>query len=141
MSTMPNSGFEDRGDPRHLRALFDRANALAQSHGVGSVFVGIAGREGDTLVRDFIDFVEAELRVEDNVFRLLRERAVLLLADVEEDAARSIIERLRGDFATRFPVIHELEIGLATHALVPGRIANAKDILPGLFEGAPRGRG
>ena len=140
MSTMPSSGFEDRSDPRHLRALFDRANALAQGHGVSSVFVGIAGREGDTLARDFIDFVEAELRVEDHVFRLLRERAVLLLADVDEESAQRIVERLRDDFASRFPTISELEVCLATHALVPGRNASAKDILPGLFDGAPRGR-
>lgn len=140
MSTMPDSGLEDRSDPRYLRALFDRANALAEGHGIGSVFVGIAGREGDALARDFIDFVEAELRVEDHVFRLLRERAVLLLADVDEAAARSIVERLRRDFASRFPAIRGFEIGLVTHALVPGGNANAKDILPGLFEGAPRGR-
>ena len=141
MSTMPNSGFEDRSDPRHLRALFERANSLAEGHGVSSVFVGIAGREGDTLVRDFIDFVEAQLRVEDHVFRLLRERAVLLIADVDEDSAERIVERLQNDFASRFPTIRDLEICLGTHALVPGANANAKEILPGLFELAPRGRG
>jgi hypothetical protein len=140
MSTMPNASFEDRSDPRHLRVLFERASALAEGHGVSSVFVGIAGREGDTLVRDFIDFVEAELRVEDHIFRLLRERAVLLIADVAEDAAMGIVERLRQDFASRFPTIRELEVGFGTYALVPGGSASAKDILPGLFDGAPRGR-
>ncbi len=140
MSMMTSHGTEDRSDPRHLRGLFDRANALAEGHGVASVFVGIAGREGDTLVRDFIDFVEAELRVEDHVFRLLRERAVLLLADVDEEAAASIVERLRIDFANRFPTVNELDVGVATTSVLPGRSASAKDVLPSLFENAPRGR-
>jgi len=140
MSTMPHSGTEDRSDPRHLRTLFDRANALADGHGVTSVFVGIAGREGDTLARDFIDFVEAELRVEDHIFRILRERAVLLLADIGEADATNVIERVRQDFASRFPTIEELTVGIAVQAVTPGTLASAKDILPGLFDAAPRGR-
>ncbi len=138
MST--NLEFTDRSDPRHLRSLFERANALAEGHGVSSVFVGIAAREGDTLGRDFIDFVEAELRVEDHIFRLLRERAVLMLADVDEESAIAIVERLRQDFAARFPTVEELEVELASHVLVPGGKANVKEILPGLFASAPRGR-
>lgn len=137
---IPNPGTEDRSDPRHLRGLFDRANALAEGHGVNSVFVGVAGREGDTLASDFIDFVEAELRVEDQIFRLLRERAVVLLADVREEAGRAVVERLREDFAHRFPTVKELEIGVATYEVLPGRQASAKDVLPGLFRDAPRGR-
>lgn len=120
--------------------LFDRANALAEGHGVASVFVGIAGREGDALARDFIDFVEAELRVEDHIFRILRERAVLLLADVDEDAARTVIERVRQDFGSRFPTLDELTVGVSVQAVLPGTPASAKDVLPGLFEAAPRGR-
>ena len=99
MQSFHPTGVQDRGDPRHLRALFERASLLSRQHGLPSVFVGVAGVEGDLLVRDFLDFVEAELRVEDVVFRLLRERAVLWLAQslprgTEEGEARRL-ETLR----------------------------------------------
>ena len=62
----------DRGDPRHLRALFERAAQLSREHKLPSVFVGVAGPEGDLLVRDFLDFVEAERRGDDTGCRRLR---------------------------------------------------------------------
>ena len=65
MQTFQTSASYDKGDPRHLRVLFERASQLSREHRLPSVFVGVAGPEGDLLVRDFLDFVEAELRVED----------------------------------------------------------------------------
>ena len=137
---MATTRFEDRSDPRNLRTLFDRATSLAQEHQVASVFVGIAGRESDTLVGDFIDFVEAELRVEDSVFRLLRERAVLLMTDIDLEAATAVMERVRTNFASRFPTMKELTISISYEALAAGGSASIKDVLPGLFDAAPRGR-
>jgi hypothetical protein len=128
----PNSTL-DRGDPRHLRALFERAAQLSREHRLPSVFVGVAGPEGDLLVRDFLDFVEAELRVEDTVFRLLRERAVLWLADLDLEGANGVLSRLHDDFAARFPTTVGLRIELGFHRIDPGKIPTAKDVLPQLF--------
>jgi GGDEF domain-containing protein len=97
------------------------------------VFVGVAGPEGDLLVRDFLDFVEAELRVEDLVFRLLRERAVLWLADVDLAAANSVMNRLHDDFASRFPTTLGLRLERGFHRVEPGSIPTAKEVLPHLF--------
>lgn len=128
---------QDRGDPRHLRTLFERASQLSREHRLPSVFVGVAGPEGDLLVRDFLDFVEAELRVEDTVFRLLRERAVLWLADVDLVAAKNVLGRLHDDFAARFPTTIGLRIEIGFHRVEPGEVPTAKDVLPLLF-GAER---
>jgi hypothetical protein len=142
MTTMPIPPTLSRTDPRFLRALFDRAADLSREHRVKSVFVGIAGREGDLLARDFIDFLEAELRVEDGIFRLLRERALLLLTDVGVEQAAAVLERLQGDFAARFASAHGLRIDLGFHAVSPGQVPTAKDVLPLVFApGLSRGNG
>jgi len=128
----PNS-VPDRSDPRQLRMLFERASQLSREHHLRSVFVGVAGPEGDLLVRDFLDFVEAELRVEDVVFRLLRERAVLWLADLDLDAARRVMTRLYDDFASRFPSTIGLRLERGFHRVEPGTVPTVKDVLPLLF--------
>ncbi len=123
-------------DPRHLRGLFDRATDLAQNHGVTSVFVGIAGEESDLLAPEFIDFVESALRVEDSVFRLLRGRAVLLLTDVDEPGARTVLERVHAEFVSQFAPRGGFDAALGFHQVDPGpRVALAKEILPAIFEG------
>jgi len=124
---------QDRGDPRHLRTLFERASQLSREHRLRSVFVGVAGPEGDLLVRDFLDFVEAELRVEDVVFRLLRERAVLWLADVDLEAASRVMNRLHDDFAARFPTTIGLRLERGFHRVEPGSVPTGKEVLPLLF--------
>ena len=123
----------DRGDPRHLRVMFERASVLSREHRLPSVFVGVAGPEGDLLVRDFLDFVEGELRVEDAVFRLLRERAVLWLADLDLGNASGVLARLHDDFASRFPTTVGLRVELGFHRVEPGSVPTAKDVLPLLF--------
>jgi hypothetical protein len=133
MQSFHPTGVSDRGDPRHLRSLFERASQLSREHRLPSVFVGVAGPEGDLLVRDFLDFVEAELRVEDVVFRLLRERAVLWLADVDLEAASHVLTRLHEDFAGRFPTTIGLRLEQGFHRVEPGAVPTAKDVLPLLF--------
>jgi hypothetical protein len=121
-------------DPRRLRALMDRAFALMQEHGIGSVFIGIAGPEGDLLIPEFVAFLESQLRVEDGIFVLTRERAVLLLADVDLAQAKQIVGRIRDDFANRFPTAGDLPVAIRFHAVrAGGKQPTAKSVLPRLF--------
>ncbi len=112
----------------------DRAADLIREHQLHGVFVGIAGKEGDLLAPEFIAFVESALRVEDLVFSMTRERAVLLLTDVTEAQAESILTRVCGDFRDRFPTTTELDIQLCLYEVGPGSVhPTAKEILPRLF--------
>ena len=121
-------------DPRRLRGMMDRASDLARGHQVTSVFVGIAGREGDLLAPEFIDFVESALRMEDAIFRLIRERAVVLLTDADRAQAEEIFERLRGDFAARFGSSMEFEVELGFFQVNGhGGHVTAKVVLPAIF--------
>lgn len=128
---LPSSIAKD--DPRQLRVLFERAAVCARVHKVPCVFIGIAGSEGDLLARDFLDFVESELRVEDPIFRMLRERAVLLMTDISEATARRVIERLCGDFAARYAPRAELPLAFGFYEVLPERTPTAKEVLPALF--------
>ena len=126
-------------DPRYLRVMMERANELARSHGVASVFVGIAGREGDLLAPEFIDFVESALRMEDAIFRLIRERAVVLLTDADRSQAEEIFQRLCGDFAARFGSSMEFEVALGYFQVDgQGGHATAKVVLPAIFTAEER---
>ena len=121
-------------DPRRLRALMDRAFFLMREHRVGSAFIGVAGPEGDLLAPEFISYLESALRVEDGVFVLTRERAVLLLTDVSVESATQVVERLRDDFSTRFPSAHDLEVTIRYYEVAAGgERPTAKAILPELF--------
>jgi hypothetical protein len=134
-ATMQTSDQAKR-DPRRLRALMERAFLLAKDHRVGSVFIGVAGPEGDLLVPEFIAFLESELRVEDGVFVLTRERAVLLLTDVDLAQAKQVVERVRGAFERRFPSAGALPVAVRFQQVrVGGRQPTAKAILPKLFTG------
>ena len=134
MEAMATSQSLSKQDPRRLRGMMDRASDLARGHQVTSVFVGIAGREGDVLAPEFIDFVESALRVEDAIFRLIRERAVVLLTDADRSRAEEIFERLRGDFAARFGSSGELEVELGYYQIDGhGGHATAKVVLPAIF--------
>lgn len=122
-------------DPRRLRVLLDRVVALAQEHGLDSVVVGVAGAEGDALVPDLIEYIQSALRVEDSVFRVTRERAVLFLADVRRPQVESILDRLRGEFAERFPVMKPPDIALGFYEIRAGlgETLSLKDVLPAVF--------
>ena len=134
MAAMAPTHSLPKHDPRRLRGMMDRASDLARCHQVTSVFVGIAGREGDLLAPEFIDFVEGALRMEDAIFRLIRERAVVLLADADREQAEGIFRRLCGDFGARFAPSTEFEVELR-YFQVDGRggHATAKEVLPAIF--------
>jgi len=131
MEAMTTDYSLPKHDPRRLRGMMDRASDLARGHRVTSVFVGIAGREGDLLAPEFIEFVESALRMEDAIFRLLRERAVVLLTDVDRGQAEEIFERLCGDFAARFGASTAFEVDLG-YFQIDGH-ATAKVVLPAIF--------
>jgi len=90
-------------DPRKLSAMITRVSDLALAHSVPSVVVGLAADEGDLIFPEFVDFLSSALRVEDGLFRMTRERAVLHLADVDATQANAVMERLVSDFCDEFP--------------------------------------
>ena len=137
MEAMATDHSLSKHDPRRLRGMMDRASDLARGHQVTSVFVGIAGRDGDFLAPEFIDFVESALRMEDAIFRLIRERAVVMLADVDQGQAEGIFERLCSDFTARFAPSTEFEVELGYFQVDGlGGHATAKEVLPAIFSAA-----
>jgi hypothetical protein len=126
-------------DPRRLRDLFGRARELATAHALRSVVVGLAGFEGDIEFPEIVDFVESALRVDDSLFRMTRERAVVLLTDVDEKGAAGIVERLLSDFRDNFPAATEPAVALGFYEVAPGdQFANAKRVLPQIFSHPPQ---
>jgi hypothetical protein len=134
MAEMAATHSLPKHDPRRLRGMMERASDLARCHQVTSVFVGIAGREGDFFAPEFIDFVESALRMEDAIFRLVRERAVVLLTDADRTQAEEIFQRLCNDFAARFGSSMELDVDLGYFQVDgQGGHATAKVVLPAIF--------
>lgn len=126
-------------DPRRLRELFSRARELATAHALRSVVVGLAGFEGDLEFPEIVDFVESALRVDDSLFRMTRERAVMLLTDVDEKGAAGIVERLLNDYRDNFPAATEPAVALGFYEVAPGdQFANAKRVLPQIFSQSPQ---
>jgi hypothetical protein len=123
-------------DPRKLRDLLDKAAGLANDYSLHSVVVGIAGREGDLLFPEIIDFFESMLRVDDAVFRMTRERAVLVLADVDRARAEEIVGRLLDGFRERFATTSDPDIDLGFFEVTPEeRDVSVKHVLLALFTG------
>jgi hypothetical protein len=121
-------------DPRKLRDLLDKAGSLASDYSLHSVVVGIAGREGDLLFPELIDFFESMLRVDDAIFRMTRERAVLVLADVDRARAGEIVERLMSGFQERFPTAVDPDIDFGFFEVTPEEEdVTVKHVLLALF--------
>jgi hypothetical protein len=124
-------------DPRKLRDVLARTEALAAEHDVASVVVGFAARESSLLFPEFLAFLGSELRVEDQIFRLTRERALLVLRDVDAAAAQSVVERLRAAFDREFPATDVLDVEIRYLAVPPGPAdLSVKQVLPAIFAGA-----
>jgi GGDEF domain-containing protein len=101
------------------------------------VVVGVAGRDSDTQIPDFMDFVESALRMEDAIFRMTRERAVLFLADVDLDQAGRIVDRLISEFSARFPSAAQPGMRMGFFQVEPGCAELAvKEVLPAVFPAA-----
>ena len=129
----------DSRDPRRLRELLERAEKLVREHGLRSVAVGLSGFEGDTLFPEIVDYIESALRMDDSVFRLTRERVVLLLTDVDTEKASGIVHRLLGEFRENFPSANEPTVGLGFFQVAPGVVdVSVKSVLPNLFATPPK---
>ena len=124
-------------DPRKLTALIERVCDLAVAHSVPSVVAGLAAAEGDLVFPEYVSFLQAALRVEDGIFRMTRERAVVHLADVDAARASEVLERLTSDFCDEFPSMSRPAFELRLYEVKPdaGRI-RVKDVLTEIF--APR---
>ena len=123
-------------DPRRLREILDRALELASRHGLHSVLVGVAGPEGDPVFPEVVRYVESGLRVDDSVFRMTRERVVLLLTDVGVARAEGIVERLLAEFSEHFPSVADPKVEVQCFEVDPSTIElTLKQVLPRLFPG------
>jgi len=129
----PPSSFPG-DDPRQVREHLLRSCHLARAHGLPSVVVGLAFAEGDLLAPELIDYLESALRVEDAIFRMTRERAVLFLADVDRAQAEGIVARLVREFNGRFPAASLPEVSLGYFQVDPGsNELLVRDVLPAVF--------
>lgn len=124
-------------DPRKLRELLGKASDLAREHSVGCVLIGLAAPEGDLLFPEIVNLVTCSLRVEDAIFRLTRERALVFLADVNQKQAREIMDRVITTFRNEFPTRRDPELELRYYDVPPGCAElTVKQVLPAVFAGA-----
>ncbi len=121
-------------DPRKLSHMIARVSELAEAHAVSSVVVGVAADEGDLLFPDYLAYLESALRVEDQIFRMTRERAVLYLADVDATGAAEVLVRIFGEFCDEFPSADAPEFEQRMIEVKPGvGPLSVKDVLVSVF--------
>jgi GGDEF domain-containing protein len=85
-----------------------------------------------------VDFIESALRVDDSVFRMTRERVVLLLTDLDEAGARRVVGRILDDFREHFPAPADPSVALGfLQVSVESGALTARDVLPRLFAAPP----
>ncbi len=102
------------------------------------ILVGLAANEGDLLFPEIVNFIESALRVDDGIFRMTRERAVLFLADVDRASAEEIVRRNLTGFRERFATASEPAISLGFFEMTShSQEATMKDVLPKLFTAEP----
>jgi len=121
-------------DLQKLRSILGRASSLARDHGLCSVMVGMAGSDSDPGFPDMVDFVESELRMEDAVFRLTRDRVVLFVADVRRAGAEEIMQRILLGYSERAAQVDDPRVRLRYFEVQPGSESlTVKEVLPALF--------
>ena len=121
-------------DPRKLSALLARVADLAQTHEVGSVIIGMSAPTGDLMFPEFVDFLRSALRVEDAIFRMTRERAIVHLADSEISNGKSVFVRLLEDFIEEFPAAKDPEFQITYFEFKAGdEKVKSKDVLKEIF--------
>ncbi len=125
---------QSNDDPRKLSAMITRVSDLALAHSVASVVVGMVAEEGDLVFPEYVSFLQSALRVEDGIFRMTRERAVLHLADVDARRAAEVIERLTADFCDEFPASRRPTFESRMYEVKPGDSRlRVKDVLTEIF--------
>ncbi len=121
-------------DPRKLRALLDKVVNLADDHSLTSVLVGMSGPDGDLIFPEVVDFVGSALRIDDAIFRMTRNRAVLFLADADRERAEDIMVRVIDAFTEQFATAESPPVGISYFEVAPGKEGlTLKTILPLLF--------
>lgn len=127
--------IRDRNDdPRKLTAMIARVSDLAANHAVCSVVVGVAAKEGDPFFPDYIDYLVSALRVEDQIFRMTRERALLYLSDVDATCAAEVLVRIYSEFCKEFPAADEPEFDQRMLEIRPGGPPiTVRDVLTSVF--------
>ncbi len=124
-------------DPRKLTEMISRVSDLAEAHAVSSVMIGIAASEGDLLFPDYLAYLESTLRVEDQIYRMTRERAVLYLADSDASCAAEVLVRIFGEFCAEFPAAEMPEYKQRMLEVRPGLgPLSVKDVLISVFASA-----
>ena len=130
----PASSDASNDDPSKLRELLGKAAGLARDHEVSCVLVGLAAPEGDLSFPEIVNVVTGSLRIEDGIFRLTRERALIFLADVGNTQAREIMDRLLTSYRNEFPSQDDPEIELRYFDVMPGcKELTVKQVLPAVF--------
>jgi hypothetical protein len=125
-------------DPRKLRALLDKVVNLADDHRLTSVLVGMAGPDGDLVFPEVVDFVGSALRIDDAIFRMTRNRAVLFLADADRERAEEIMVRVIDAFTEQFATAESPPVEISYFEVAPGmQGVTLKTILPRLFAPDP----
>ena len=111
-----------------------RVAELSQTHDVGSVIVGMSAPAGDLMIPEFVEFLRSALRVEDAIFRMTRERAIVHLADLEIAGGKSVFGRLLEEFIEEFPSVNEPEFQIAFFDVRAGvEKLQSKDVLTEIF--------
>ena len=117
--------------------MISRVSDLAEAHAVSSVMVGIAAPEGDLLFPEYLAYLESTLRVEDQIYRMTRERAVLYLADADATCAAEVLVRIFTEFCAEFPTTKMAEYKQRMLEVRPGLgPLSVKDVLTSLFGAA-----
>jgi hypothetical protein len=125
---------DQNDDPRKLSAMISRVSNLAESHSVSSVMVGVAAQEGDLLFPDYLAYLESALRVEDQIFRMTRERIVLYLADLDAVGAAEVLLRIFAEFCEEFPSADSPEYEQRMLEIRPGiGPLSVKEVLTSVF--------
>ena len=125
---------ERHDDPRKLSAMIARVSDLAANHAVCSVVVGVAAEEGDLFFPDYIDYLISARRVEDQIFRMTRERVLLYLSDVDATCAAEVLVRLYSEFCEEFPAAQHPEFEQRMLEVRPGvGPLSVKDVLTSVF--------
>jgi GGDEF domain-containing protein len=129
--SMSNSTVDD---PRKFSSLIARVAELAQTHNLNSVIVGMSCETGDPLFPEFVEFLRSALRVEDGIYRMTRERAVIHLADLDMDGGQSVFNRLLDEFIEEFPAAKEPSFAI-NFLLIEAGVENlqSKKVLTEIF--------
>ena len=127
-------------DPLLMRELLHKAASLSEQHDMSCIMVGMAANEGDLLFPEIVNYIESELRVDDAVFRMTRERVVFFLADVNRAGAEEIMRRNLAGFREVFATTSEPVVSLGFFEMnFHTQEATIKDVLPQIFAAEPGG--